>query len=196
MTAAAMRGSPRSLGQQIKENQVGRRGKWQRSCLGTLTMVCSVNAFAARRKQQFAEDNDYIIHGTNRETSVFPASSEQGAPWGFFKKWRGTFSICCDCLGDPEIKKERAASLDLSFFIHWRGTRQEGDPLLTSLSLDVNRRQGGGENAAIARDGKETDRRFLRKFVHFSSFGEFGEWFHVPEPLASRNFTIKLASES
>ena len=115
---------------------------------------------------------------------------------GGFSKNGGTFSICCDCFGDPGIRKERAASLDLSFFIHWRGTRQEGDPLLTSLSLDVKRRQGGGENAAIARDGKETDRRFLRKFVHFSSFGEFGEWFHVPEPLASRNFTIKLASES
>ena len=107
MTAAAMRGSPRSLGQQIKENQVGRRGKWQRSCLGTLTMVCSVNAFAARRKQQFAEDNDYIIHGTNRETSVFPASSEQGAQWGFLKKWRNVFYLLRLFRG-PRNKKRKS----------------------------------------------------------------------------------------
>lgn len=91
------------------------------------TMACSVNALAARRKRQFCvDDDDYIIHGADRETrpSRHRVLNKQGAQLGGKRRERFLFATIVSS-GNPRMRrrtwKEKQKCLKIPFLRSLKG---------------------------------------------------------------------------
>ncbi len=143
----------------VAQSDGRRRRCWQVATLlfgKGQTMPCSVNALAARRKRQFCvDDDDYIIHGADRETrpSRHRVLNKQGAQLG----GNGGNVFCLRRLsrraildwGDGHEKKSRNVSNLCSPSVEGKHGGSSVSARFWRLYLDVEIKISGGGNAAI-----------------------------------------------